>query len=166
MSPERPRRKVEYLHPDWLGIQRIRSSGGSDPVRCLRTLRLPSNCRANQPVPGGSLCSTELSEIRVDWPPLEEISTPFGEHHPIVALLGWAAIGPPHPEGWTSRGQTTPRDAHGTERLLVAAIDVVAAVVLTPIKAITRTIRRNKATPHCGIPSASMAPQGSSRFHD
>ena len=104
--------------------------------------------------------------MRVDRPPPEEISTPFGEHHPLVALLGWAAIGLPHPEGWVSRGRTTPRDAHGTEWLLVAAIDRVAAVVLTPIRAMTRTIRRKMTTPHYGIPLSSKGPQGSIRFHD
>jgi sirohydrochlorin ferrochelatase len=113
-----------------------------------------------------SICPTELSEMRVDWPPPVEISTPFGEHHPIVALLGWAAIGLPHPEGWMSTGRTTPRDAHGTEWLLVAAIDGVEAVALAPIRAIARTIRRNMTTPHCGIPLSSIAPQGSGRFHD
>jgi hypothetical protein len=113
-----------------------------------------------------SICPTELSETRVDRPPPEEISTPFGEHHPMVALLGWAAIGLPHPEGWMSRGRTTPRDAHGTAWLLVAAIDGGAAAALTPIRAIARTIRRNMTTPHCGIPLTSIAPQGSGRFYD
>lgn len=107
-----------------------------------------------------SFFPTALSETRVDLPPPEEISTPFGTHHPKVSLLGWAAIGLPHPEGWLSRGRTTPRDRHGTEWTLVAAIDGVAAVALAPIRAIARMIRRNVTTLHCGTPLSSMAGQG------
>ena len=46
-----------------------------------------------------SIFPTEPSGTSVDWPLPEEIATPFGAHHPIVALPGCAAIGLPHPEG-------------------------------------------------------------------
>jgi hypothetical protein len=103
--------------------------------------------------------------MRFGWPPLVEISTPFGEHHPKVALLGWAAIGLPHPEGWMSRGRITPRDAHGTDLPLVAAIDGVVTAALTPIAAMARKIRRKMITSHYGIPSSSTSTEGSSYFH-
>jgi hypothetical protein len=99
--------------------------------------------------------STGLSGTRIALSLEAAISTPFFEHHAYVVLLGWAAIGLPHPAGWTRRGRTIPRDAHGVEWPFVAAIEVVAAVVQIPTIEIVRKTRRNMATLHYVIPLAS-----------
>jgi hypothetical protein len=49
-------------------------------------------------------------------------------------------------------GRTTPREAHGVEWLLVAALEVVAAAVQIPTIEKMRKTRRNMATLYYLIP--------------
>jgi hypothetical protein len=63
-----------------------------------------------------------------------------------------------------STGRTTPKDAHGTELPLVAAIEGVEATALTPIMEMARRIRRNFITSHYGIPSSSTSTERLSHF--
>ena len=102
-----------------------------------------------------NIAATVASETRVDLPLPATISTPLRVHQAILGLLGWAAIGLPQPEGWTSEGRTIARDVHGIELPVAAALEEVMAPAAAPIKANVRSTRRNLATLHYVSPTSS-----------